>query len=86
MFKELPGRAATLTMLTDRSTPMKELMMRTALRLTGRHALRKGVLSARRRTRRAALARPGVRLRLLRLGGLKRAHENPTDSKFRVID
>ena len=55
MFKELPGRPATVTMLTDKSTTlMKELTMRTALRSTGRHAHRKGVLSARRRTRRAA--------------------------------
>jgi len=60
--------------------------MRPALRSTGRHAHRKGVHSARRHTRRSSAVAPlGVRPRLLRLGGLKRSHENPTDSKFRVI-
>jgi len=88
MFKEFPGRAATFTMLTDRSNPHEELMMRTVLRSEGRHAHRKDVLSADQHTGvQARSLRLGIRPRLfLRLGGLKRSHENPTDSKFRVTE
>jgi len=59
MFKELPGRPATVTTLTDKSTTLvKELTMRTALRSTERHAHLKAVLSVRRRTRRATAVAP----------------------------